>query len=64
MTDYTLYREQQGISRSEMREAMRDKYPMFSKVVMAMIEAPEKFGVCLTPEAEQHLISTFGPACN
>jgi len=58
--NYELYRESVGITNSEMTTALRRVYPHYSKVVGTMINAPEKYGVCLLPKAEEYLTHTFG----
>lgn len=40
-------------------EAIRSSFPGFDKSLLSKVQQPEKYGVCLTPEAEQALENTF-----
>ena len=60
MPDYPVYMERAGIGRPSFTRCLRAKYPLFSKVQTSMVCAPEKYGVQLTREAEEHLSAVFG----
>lgn len=60
MADYAKYRDSVRISNVEMIDALSEAFPAFSKIQASMINAPAKYGVCLTPEAETYLINVFG----
>ena len=58
---YELYRASVGIDNAAMIAALHEKFPCYGKATQSMINNPEKYAACLTPEAEAHLVSTFGP---
>ena len=58
---YELYRASVGIDNTAMIEALHEKFPCYGKATQSMINNPEKYAACLTPEAEAHLVSTCGP---
>ena len=58
---YDLYRASVGIDNADMIAALHEKFPCYGKATQSMINNPEKYAACLTPEAEAHLVSTFGP---
>lgn len=58
---YELYRASVGIDNADMIAALHKKFPCYGKATQSMINNPEKYAACLTPEAEAHLVSTFGP---
>lgn len=60
MADYSKYRDSVGISNVEMTETLSEAFPKYSKIQSAMVNAPEKYGLCLTPEAEAVLIAKHG----
>ena len=60
MADYAKYRESVQISNVQMTEALSEAFPGYSKIQSAMVNAPMKYGVCLSPEAEAYLIEVFG----
>lgn len=60
MADYNKYRETVGIDNVQMTAALREAFPKYSKIQSAMVNAPEKYGLCLSPEAEAILIAKFG----
>lgn len=62
MTNYSLYRDSAGISNNDMIKAVHAQFPGFSKIQNSMCSNPEKYGVCLLPEAEKLLIDAFGNA--
>lgn len=59
--DYSLYREDVKITNPDMTHAIAEEFPKFSKIQSVFINAPEKFGVCLVPEAEKLCVDRFGP---
>ena len=60
MANYEKYRNSVRISNVQMTEVLREAFPSFSKIQASMVNAPEKYGLCLTPEAEAVLIANFG----
>lgn len=60
MADYAKYRESVGIENTSMTEALHEHFEKYSKIQSSMVNAPEKYGLCLTPEAEAVLIANFG----
>lgn len=60
MHSYELYRASVGIDNAAMIAALHEKFPCYGKATQSMINNPEKYAACLTPEAESHLVSTFG----
>ena len=60
MADYRKYRESVLINNVVMTEALSQAFPGFSKIQASMINSPDKYGLCLSPEAEAFLIDTFG----
>lgn len=60
MTDYNLYRSEKGISNNQIIRIVSKEYRGFNKIQCSMISNPEKYGVCLIPEAEKLLIDSFG----
>ena len=60
MTDYKAYMKSLGITREDMIETLKPKYPKFGKPTCSMICQPEKYGVCLLPEAEAELAMELG----
>ena len=60
MADYAKYRDSVRISNVEMTDALSEAFPGFTKIQASMINAPAKYGVCLTPEAETYLVNVFG----
>ena len=60
MQDYEQYREHADISSLMMVNALKPCFRSMTKSIMAIVNSPKKYGVCLTPEAEQILVDTFG----
>lgn len=60
MADYVQYRERVGISNTVMTRALNEAFPKFTKIQASMIASPEKYGICLTPEAETLLADKYG----
>ena len=58
---YELYRASVGIDNAAMISALHEKFPCYGKATQSMINNPEKYAACLTPEAEALLVTTFGP---
>lgn len=44
------------MKRTEIIEILKKKYPNFNKSTMSMISNPDKYGVCLTKEANDYLM--------
>jgi len=61
MTDYNAYRSHVGISNPEMTRVLHRSYRGFGRPASSFINNPDKSGLCLLPEAEAFLVSTFGP---
>lgn len=61
MADYPKYREAVGVENKQMTELLCKHFPNYSKIQSAMVNAPEKYGICLSPEAEAILVANFGP---
>lgn len=60
MPDYGKYRAAVAITNKEMTDALHKSFPQFTKIQSAMVNAPAKYGVCLTPEAEKVLVELYG----
>lgn len=60
MSNYAEYREAVGISNTDMIKAIRASYRNYSGATNAMVNNPDKYGVCLLPEAEKILVAHFG----
>ena len=43
-----------------MVKALRPHFKSVTKSILAIVNNPKKYGCCLTPEAEQILVETFG----
>lgn len=56
LTDFRVRHQLKG---TEIVEAIRSLYPGFDKSLLSKVSSPEKYGVCLTPEAEELLRKTF-----
>lgn len=61
MTDYKAWQAHVGITNPEMTETLQEHYPSYNKVCGTYVNNPEKYGVCLLPEAERILLAAFGP---
>lgn len=62
MPDYRKYCSVAGITNAEMVEALKAKYPKYSKSTQSMVCNPEDYAVQLTDEAEELLVDKFGYA--
>ena len=60
MPDYRRYCSTAGITGPEMIEAIREKFPKYSKSTNSMVNNPADYAVRLTEEAELHLVNRFG----
>lgn len=60
MQDYEQYREHTDISSLMMVKALKPTFKSVTKSILAIVNNPKKYGCCLTPEAEQILVDTFG----
>lgn len=60
MTNYGAYKEQVGITNADLINAVAEQFPSYSKATNSMVCNPAKYGVCLLPEAEAHLVEKFG----
>lgn len=60
IADYEKYRASVGITNAEMTRLLREHFPNYSKIQAAMVNSPEKYGVCLTSQAEAAIIAAFG----
>lgn len=61
MIDLTAYRQEHGITASEVVEAVREQFPKYSKATQSMVEHPREYAVQLLDEAEQLIMAAFGP---
>ena len=61
MQDYEQYRSATGISSLMMVSALKPRFRSITKQILAIVNHPETYGVCLVPEAERLLEKTFGP---
>ncbi len=61
LPDYKAYQAHVGITNPEMTEELQKVFPSYNKVCGTYVNNPEKYGVCLLPEAERLLLSVFGP---
>lgn len=59
MTDYNAYCASVGAKPRQIVSAVSAEFPKFSKIQFSMCANPA-YGVCLLPEAEGLLVSTFG----
>lgn len=60
MSNYAKYRDSVGIKNADMIRAIRGSYKNYSGATNAMVNNPERYGVCLLPEAEKILVANFG----
>lgn len=60
MPDYNEYISRAGITGTAFTRAVHEKYPGFSKIGKSMVCNPDRYGVQLLPDAEAHLVETFG----
>ena len=60
MSNYAEYREAVGIKNADMIRAIRGSYKNYSGATNAMINNPDRYGVCLLPAAEKLLAANFG----
>lgn len=58
--DYRQFRLAKGIDRKEMIATIRDVCPKYSKIQQSMIEAPDKYGLCLLPSLDTMLEERYG----
>lgn len=56
------FKTEKGISSRDVIAAVKEVAPKFDKTLLCKVEAPEKYGVCLVPDAEQVLEDSFGGA--
>ena len=60
MSDYIRYREEKGLSNNQIIRAIAEGYPGYTKIQNTMVNNPQKYGICLLPEAEKLLVDKFG----
>lgn len=58
--DYEMYRNSVGITNAQMTKILNRTFPHYTRITASMVNQPEKYGVCLTPSAEDLLARTFG----
>ena len=58
--DYELYRATVGITNSQMTKTLNKEFPHYTRITASMVNQPEKYGVCLTPKAEDILARHYG----
>ena len=51
--DYELYRSTVEITNSQMTKTLNKEFPHYTRITASMVNQPEKYGVCLTPKAEE-----------
>ena len=56
MSDYVRYRDSKGLTNSQMVKAVSTSYPGYTKIQHTMVNNPDKYGVCLLPEAERLIV--------
>lgn len=62
MSNYAEYREAVGIKNADMIRALRGSFRKYGGATNAMVNNPDSYGVCLTPQAEKVLAANFGYA--
>jgi len=60
MPDYGKYRAALSLSNNDIIEAVKSKYPGFSKIQCSMINNEPKYGIQLTADAEKLIAEKFG----
>ena len=60
MSDYIRYREGKGLSNNQIIRTIAEGYPGYTKIQNTMVNNPQKYGICLLPEAEKLLVDKFG----
>ena len=60
MSDYVRYREEKGLSNNQIIRTVAECYPGYTKIQNTMVNNPQKYGICLLPEAEKLLVDKFG----
>lgn len=60
MSDYVRYRDSKGLTNSQMVKAVSTSYPGYTKIQHTMVNNPDKYGVCLLPEAERLIVEAYG----
>ena len=58
--DYELYRATAGITNSQRTKTLNKEFPHYTRITASMVNQPEKYGVCLTPKAEDILARRYG----
>ena len=60
MANYDHYLQSKQLTRNDMIRALRQQYKGYSKATQSYVCQPEKYGLCLLPEAETLLVECFG----
>lgn len=60
MSDYIRYRNEKGLSNNQIIRTVAEGYPSYTKIQNTMVNNPQKYGICLLPEAEKLLVDKFG----
>ena len=60
MSNYIRYREEKGLSNNQIIRTIAEGYPGYTKIQNTMVNNPQKYGICLLPEAEKLLVDKFG----
>lgn len=60
MANYPKYCVQAGISRRDMIEVLKKKFPKYEKMTQTVVCNPDDYGAQLIPEAEELLVTSFG----
>ena len=58
--DVKAYRKQKDLTVREVVDVMKRRYESYSNPLQTAVENPDKYGVRLTEDAEDHLIGVFG----
>ena len=60
MQDYTLCRNEKGLTNNDLIRAVKAGFPSFTKAQMSFASNPQKHALCLIPEAEALIVAAFG----
>ena len=60
MSEYIRYRKEKGLSNNQIIRTVAEGYPGYTKIQNTMVNNPQKYGICLLPEAEKLLVDKFG----
>ena len=60
MSDYSAWRISTQTTNAQMIDTLKTRFKRYSKSTQSMINNPERYGVCLIPEAETMLVANYG----